>query len=117
MWLWVFVGGGLGALGRFGLSQLMPRSAGGFPWATLAANMVGALLIGLLAGYLAQRAGLRAFWIVGILGGFTTFSAFSIETLDLMQQRGAGLALIYIALTLILGLGACWIGLRVSGHA
>lgn len=104
-------------MGRFGLAQLLPRVSGGFPWATLAANTVGALLIGVLAGYVAQRAGLRAFWIVGVLGGFTTFSAFSIETLDLLQQRGAGLALAYVALTLALGLCACWIGLKVSGHA
>ncbi len=117
IWLWVFLGGGLGAMGRFGLAQLMSRAVGGFPWATLLANAVGALLIGLAAGYVAQRAGLRAFWIVGVLGGFTTFSAFSIETLDLLHQRGAGLALAYVAVTLVLGLGACWVGLRISGHA
>ena len=116
-WLWVFLGGGLGALGRFGLTQLLPRAAGGFPWATLAANVAGGLLIGLVAGYMAQRMGLRAFAVIGVLGGFTTFSAFSIETLDLLNQRGVGLALAYVALTLVLGLGACALGLRASGHA
>ena len=117
IWLWAFLGGGLGALGRFGLSQILPRALGGFPWATLLTNTLGALLIGFLAGYMAQRTGLHAFWVAGVLGGFTTFSAFSIETLDLLQQARTGLALGYVGLTLLLGLGACWAGLKISGHA
>lgn len=113
----VFIGGGLGALGRFGLAQALPRAVGGFPWATLAANAIGALVIGLLAGWLANRAGLRAFWIVGLLGGFTTFSAFSLETLDLIDRGALGLAAAYVVASLALGLGACWLGLRIAGHA
>ena len=116
-WLWVFLGGGLGALARFALGQLLPRIPGGMAWATLAVNLTGAFLIGLLAGYLMARSGLRAFWLVGVLGGFTTFSAFSFETLDLLHQRGAALALTYVGLTLGLGLMACWGGLKISGHA
>ena len=113
----VFMGGGLGALGRFSLSVLIPRAAQGFPWATLIANALGALLIGLLAGWLAERQGLRAFWIVGLLGGFTTFSAFSLETLTLLDRGSAGLALTYVLASLAIGLLACWLGLRIAGHA
>ena len=116
-WLFVFCGGGLGAMARYGLSFLVPRTAGGFPWATFCANMVGALLIGLLAGTLLSREGARGFWIVGVLGGFTTFSAFSLETVQLIQQRDMLLALIYVVASVLMGLLACWLGMRMVGHA
>ena len=116
-WLLVFIGGGLGALARYGLTLFLPRGVGSFPWATLMANLIGALIIGLLAAALMNRAPMRGFWIIGVLGGFTTFSAFSLETIQLMEQRELGLALAYVGLSVGGGVAMCWLGLRFSGHA
>lgn len=96
--LWVAMGGGLGAVGRFLISTwlFMP---GRFPWATLAINIAGSFTIGLLWG-----AGQNQPWfdawgryllVVGVLGGFTTFSAFSLETAALMESGRQGQALTY----------------------
>ena len=92
----VFVGGGIGSVGRFLLSGLVQRSmGGGFPWGTLSVNVLGALAIGAVwsvAGRYDLAPGARAFIFVGIFGGFTTFSAFSLETLNLFRDglwRGA----------------------------
>ena len=116
-WLLIFMGGGLGALARYALAVALPRAEMGFPWATFMANVVGALLIGAIAGALMERTGARAFWIVGLLGGFTTFSAFSLEALQLIEQRQIVLALTYILGSVALGLLACVAGLRVSSYA
>lgn len=87
----VALGGAVGAVSRYGLVLTVARLGGaGFPWATLIANVGGSFLIGLIWVLLEHRAMLdspwRALLIVGILGGFTTFSAFSLETLTLMQE-------------------------------
>jgi len=97
-YLLVAVGSGIGGAARLWLSTLVARSAGTtFPWGTLAVNALGCLLVGLLAAMfepsspLHVRQDLRVMLVVGVLGGFTTFSAFSLETL-LLVQRGAPLA-------------------------
>jgi CrcB protein len=117
-WLLVFVGGGLGAVSRHaanraGLALLGP----GFPWWTFAVNVVGCFLIGLLAGLFGSlEAGhnARLFLITGFLGGFTTFSAFSLDALTLWE-RGAPLqAGFYILGSVILSLVAAVVGLMVS---
>jgi CrcB protein len=86
----VFVGGGIGSVGRFLLSGAVQRSVGGvFPWGTLSVNVLGALAIGAVwaaAGRYDLVPGARAFIFVGIFGGFTTFSAFSLETLNLFRD-------------------------------
>ena len=115
--LWVFLGGGLGALARYGLILALPRAATGFPWATLAANLLGSFLIGLLFVTLAERDGARFFLIVGLLGGFTTFSTLSFEVVTLIQARETAQALAYMGVTLGASLAACWLGLRLGGHA
>jgi len=115
--LWVFLGGGLGAVARYGVSLALPRAEGGFPWATLVVNVSGALLIGLCFAFMSGRESMRLFLIVGLLGGFTTFSTLSLETLTLLQAREGGQALAYVSLTLFAGFLACWIGLRIGHYA
>lgn len=97
--LLVALGGAIGASARYGLglaaARLAPNAA--WPWGTFAANAIGGLLMGLLAGWLALRAGahqesIRLFAAVGVLGGFTTFSAFSLETALMIERRDYGLA-------------------------
>ncbi len=113
--IWVFLGGGLGASARFLLSEwLRPMLKSGFPWPTFAANVIGCAL----AGFLAARFGLgdpehpwRAFIVVGALGGFTTFSAFGLESLTLMQQGRISVATTYILASLLCGLLAVWLGI------
>ena len=110
-WLLVFIGGGLGASLRLGMAQALPRAADGFPWATLGANILGCLAIGALMPLMAKEP-MRVFWIVGLLGGFTTFSAFSLETMQLLETRPI-LALTYVLASVGLGLTACWLGMRI----
>lgn len=81
-------GGALGALARAGVAGLLPRDADGWPWATLLVNVLGCLLLGLLLAVLAVRRPdaeqLRVFLGTGVLGGFTTYSAFALEVTDLV---------------------------------
>ncbi len=112
MWpglLWVGLGGALGTGLRFGLSLLALRFMVDYAFfATLAANVLGAALIGYLAiRDLGARA--RALWMTGFCGGFTTFSLFSLEVVMLFE-RGMGIALGYGAVSLVLWLGAVWAG-------
>ena len=112
---WVFLGGGLGsvlrlAVGKWSLAALGPA----FPWGTLAVNILGSLAIGLIAG----RPGLlgpdaKLLLVTGLLGGFTTFSAFSLDTLTLWQ-RAPGQAAAYVAATTILGLAAVALGYLIA---
>ncbi len=112
--MWVFLGGGLGASARFALGEwLRPMLKSGFPWPTLAINVIGCAL----AGFLAARFGLsnpehpwRAFVLVGVLGGFTTFSAFGLESLTLVQQGRVLLATMYVLASVLGGLVAVWLG-------
>ena len=110
-------GGATGAVGRFLLSLLVRSSeAGGFPWATFAVNLAGCLLMGVLIGWLWRLPPgtievVRLFGGVGVLGGFTTFSAFSLELFQLIERRDMWLALIYAGGSLLGGLIAFAIGL------
>lgn len=85
---WVATGGALGAVARFGVALSFGRTA--FPWATLTVNVAGSLLIGFLGIWLSERfplaVDLRAFLLIGLLGGFTTFSTFSWETVALLEN-------------------------------
>ena len=122
--LLIFIGAGVGANARYWLAAWMTARFGIlFPWGTLAVNTVGSLLIGVLVGLLpgGDAGGLhwRLFFAVGLLGGFTTFSTFSLETLQLVRQQAWGPALAYLGGSVILGLAACAAGLyavRALGH-
>nr|WP_256476296.1 CrcB family protein [Siccirubricoccus soli] len=102
----VALGGAIGSVLRYVVSvQGVLRFGTHFPWGTLAVNVIGSALIGALGALpLPQEA--RLFLITGCLGGFTTFSAFSLET-ELLAQRAPVLAAAYVGLSLVLGLGAC----------
>ena len=118
----VGVGSFLGGILRYGLSTWVHRVLDNpwFPYGTLSVNAVGCLVIGFLAGLAETRMAFtpetRLFLFVGILGGFTTFSSFALETFSLARDTQNMAALINIGLQLILGLLAVWIG-NVSAHA
>ena len=106
-YLAVFLGGGLGAMARFAVGMLMSKVAtGAFPWGTLAANLIGAFLIGALSEVLALRTDLslvyRYFLVTGFLGGFTTFSAFSLEA-SVMIERGDYMLFVAYVLSSLIG--------------
>jgi CrcB protein len=108
----VFMGAGTGGVARFAvgeaLREWMPRATSAFPWPTLLINVSGCLAIGLLAPVLKDDA--KALVIVGILGGYTTFSAFGRETLELWTTGRSGAALAYVAASVTLGLAATALG-------
>lgn len=118
--LLVAAGGALGAVARYGVGRILPM--GGWPYATLTVNVVGGLLMGLLTGWLAFRGGasqdsIRLFAAVGVLGGFTTFSAFSLETAQMIERRQLGLAAAYVGLSVVLSVAALFIGLMIARRA
>ncbi|OEU96428.1 hypothetical protein AN216_20580 [Streptomyces oceani] len=112
-------GGALGAAGRYGLALLLPARAASFPWATFLTNALGCALIGVLLVLLTEggRRGhplLRPFLGTGVLGGFTTFSTYAVDVVGLLDEGAAGLALGYLAGTLLVALGAVWLGVTVT---
>ena len=114
--LLVALGGALGSVLRYGVGVYATAAlGGGFPWGTLAVNIIGSASIGLLGG-LGVSGDLRLLLVTGVLGGFTTFSAFSLET-GLLFQRGWWWAALYVGASLGLGLAAfalCfWLGRRL----
>jgi len=117
-YLLVFIGGGLGAMARHGVNRAGLALLGpGFPWWTMAINIAGSFAIGLLAGLFgAFETGqqTRLFLVTGFLGGFTTFSAFSLDTLALWQRGEHSAAAIYTLGSVILSLIAVVAGLAVS---
>lgn len=117
--LLVAMGGALGAVGRFWLGGILLRHLGsGFPWGTLAVNLIGSFAAGFIAIWLEGRgpAALywRAFLIVGVLGALTTYSALMLECLLYAKSQRSGLMFGYLAITLISGLALVWIGARVA---
>jgi CrcB protein len=108
------IGGALGAALRFGMGRLLPFQGQHFPWATFWVNGIGCLMIGLLIGYLEKKSirgdVIRWLWISGFCGGFTTFSAFSLETITLFQNDRGAVAIIYALTSVGAGLLLTWIG-------
>lgn len=119
-YLLVGIGGMLGSMARHavGSAALHLWPAIKFPFGTLAVNLIGCLLIGILAGTIERLASENAEWrlfaVVGILGGFTTFSAFGIETLTLLRSGHLGLALGYVLASVLLGVAFCALGLKLA---
>jgi CrcB protein len=115
-YLIVFVGGGLGAALRHGVNLAVARLLGtAFPYATLIENVSGSLVMGLLAGYFAFRGGVSQHWqlflTTGILGGYTTFSAFSLDAVLLYERGALGLAALYVAASVLLSIAGLFAGL------
>ncbi len=103
----IAVGGSIGSLLRFGLSSWVQERTKTeyFPWGILSVNLIGCFLMGILFGILVERFDISAFWragiFLGLLGGFTTFSSFSIDALTLFQSGAFGAMTIYILLSLV----------------
>ncbi|MFC4375111.1 fluoride efflux transporter FluC [Nocardia halotolerans] len=106
----ISVGGGLGATARYGVGQWWPVRAGQFPWSTLTINVAGCFALGVLmvvvTEFWSAPVLLRPFLGVGVLGGFTTFSAYSLELRTLIDTGSTGTAVGYLGLSVLAGLGA-----------
>lgn len=118
--LLVGAGGAIGAMARYGVSvaigRLLPMS---FPLATLSVNVLGSLLMGVLIGVLARTLPpmapeIRLFAAVGVLGGFTTFSSFSLDTVTLLERGALAQALLYVGLSVVVCLAGLYLGLLIS---
>lgn len=118
-YLWVALGSAVGGVARAWLSQIIPM-AKGFPWATLSINVAGSLMIGLFSGVIARLAddglapSLRALLVVGLCGGFTTFSTFSNETFRLLESSHFLSAAAYVLASVLGGLLAVCLGQFLS---
>jgi fluoride exporter len=114
----VAVGGALGALARWGIGLAWPTPHGGFPVATLLINVVGCLLMGVLVVHVAEvreaHPLVRPFLAVGVLGGFTTFSTFAVDTQQLLVEHRLAVALGYLAATVLGSVGAAALGLALA---
>ena len=129
--LYVAIGGGMGAwlrylTGRAWMTAIGPVAASAFPWATLTVNAAGSLAMGLLAGWLARHSATTAFGIeslsgeswrlllgVGVLGGYTTFSSFSLEIAGMIQRGALAQAALYVAISLMAGVAGLFAGLAL----
>lgn len=126
----IAAGGALGSLGRWGLATALPHGESSFPWATFLTNVSGCLLLGLLMAFVLGPLSAVPFWGrylrpflgVGVLGGYTTFSTYELETYVLGGHAPA-LAMLYVLASVVAGIGGAWLGLTLgrivvldSGH-
>lgn len=116
--LMVALGGAMGAVGRHLVGVAIGQWWGpSYPWATFAVNAAGSFVLGVLAGLMAlvwsPSFELRAFLVVGLLGGFTTFSAFSLDVVLLMERGRLDLAALYLLSTVCVSVGGLFVGLRL----
>lgn len=121
IWIAVGLGGAIGAMARHGVAVASIRALGqNFPWGTLGVNVIGCFVMGLFVAWLAAREPqstlLRGFVATGVLGGFTTFSAFALEAVTLWRERSLSVAGLYIIASVILSIAALAAGLA-SGKA
>lgn len=120
-YLLVFLGGGLGAALRHGVNLAMASLLGTrFPYATLFANVSGSFVMGLIVAYFAFKGGGSQHWklflTTGVLGGYTTFSTFSLETAVLYERGELGLAALYVIASMLLAIGGLFAGLFFVRH-
>lgn len=117
--LWVGLGGFLGANARYFLGRaILERAGAGFPWGTLAVNLTGAFLIGLIAEWLVLRQDTpdawRLFLVVGVLGGYTTFSSYSLEIVALLRHEKVLRAMAYLLVSNVAGIALCFLGVALA---
>lgn len=115
----IAAGGAVGSVLRFLMSSWVYSIAGrGFPYGTLAVNIIGSLLMGLLTVVLIERMSIGPEWraaiLIGVLGGFTTFSSFSIETLNLIEAGAHIKAISNMVVSVVVCVGAAWVGVIVG---
>lgn len=120
-YLIVFLGGGLGAMLRHGVNVAAARALGtNFPFGTLTVNVTGSLIMGLLAAYFGFKSGASQHWrlflTTGILGGYTTFSAFSLDVAVLYERGELGLAFLYVLMSVAVSIVALFGGLFLIRH-
>jgi CrcB protein len=122
VYVWVALGGAVGSVARYACSLGAARFAGlGFPWGTLFVNVTGSFAIGVLAALVATDGrpllgtDARALLMAGVLGGFTTFSSFSLETLALARGGALGAAALNVVLSLVLCLAGVSLGFALAG--
>jgi CrcB protein len=120
-YLLVFIGGGLGSALRHTVNVVCARCAGpGFPFGTLTVNITGSIVMGLFAGYFAFKGDAaqswRLFLMTGVLGGYTTFSAFSLDAMLLVERGQSALALAYVVGSVVLAIGGLFAGLAVMRY-
>ena len=117
-YLLVALGGGIGSMVRYAFTLLI--SARYFPWPTVAVNIIGSFLIGLILAISIKEESFlnnwKLFLATGICGGFTTFSAFSFENLTLLQNGKYALALVYVSASIVFGIAAAFGGYRLMQH-
>lgn len=117
----IALGGGLGAVSRYGILRWLPTAPGHFPWATFAINVLGCLLIGVLLVLITEvwtaHPLVRPFLGVGVLGGFTTFSTYAVEFGELLRPGSVVVAAAYLAGTLVCALLAVLVGVAVTRWA
>ena len=112
-WLLIFLGGGAGAVARFLLGRMLAAPAG-FPWVTFGINVAGSFFLGLLVVLCKDRPVWLALLGAGFCGGFTTFSAFSVETLRLLETDAYASAAGYVLGSVALGLAGAWMGMQLA---
>ncbi|WP_067732877.1 fluoride efflux transporter CrcB [Novosphingobium naphthalenivorans] len=124
--LYVALGGGTGAwlrflVGRAWTALIGPVRASEFPYGTLTVNVLGSLFMGLLVGWLARFGshgeGTRLVLAIGLLGGFTTFSSFSLDIVTLTERGQLGMAAFYAGISVIAGISSLFLGLAIMRHA
>lgn len=120
--LLVGLGGALGAIARYLLSGYVLHHSTDwkFPLPTFLVNVLGCLVAGLLAGFAVKQDWFseqhRLFLFTGILGGFTTFSAFGVETVHLLRHGHVGITALYVGLSVVVGIGALWLAMLIAGR-
>ena len=117
----VFLGGGIGTVLRFIISKLIPHNDSGFPWSTFSANLIGCFIIGLISGYFfktssTNQSDIILFAIVGICGGFTTFSTFAYENINFLKSGDFIFFITYTLGSFILGILMVYFGLTLHKY-
>lgn len=119
-WIALALAGALGTVARAGVTTVATRLFGtGFPWGTIAVNGLGAFAFGLIVGAARSRVavphGIETILLVGLLGGFTTFSSYAFQAVELWESGRPGMALASVLVSNLLGFAAVWVGLKLAG--